>query len=294
VIVIHASPPCQHYLCEAIPPAYTEYVGKMILDQIKTDGTRPLLLDLFCGAGGASMGYYRAGFDVIGVDIKPMPRYPFRFIQADALNLLDTLILGGTTNDARIDFVVDWGYRLASFAAIHASPPCQSWSIMSACMPGTREKYPQLIRPVRERLQMTGSPYVIENVGGAKSELINPVMLCGTSFGKRIWRHRLFENNFGLPPLECKHNGHPINIENVAGRKRLRDEFGVGVNMERLWITEMGVRWMRVHDAHESIPPVFTEYVGDHLMQYLDARSNVIDTVTAAYDVPKSMLGLAA
>ena len=135
--------------------------------------TRPRLLDLFCGAGGAAMGYHRAGFDVVGVDINPQPHYPFAFHQADALE-----------------------YPLAGFDAIHASPPCQRFSTMtqrwarSSSRPGPDE-------PTRSRLRESMLPYVIENVAGAP--LVGPIRLCGSSFGLPVRRHRLFE--MSSPPL---------------------------------------------------------------------------------------------
>lgn len=269
-------------LCEAIPPAYTEYVGKMILDQIKTDDTKPLLLDLFCGAGGASMGYYHVGFDVIGVDIKPMSRYPFTFIQADALDLLDMLILGGTTNDARIDFVVGWGYGLKSFAAIHASPPCQKYSASTVFWRKQGKEYPDLIAPARDRLQETGLPYVIENVPGAP--LNAPVILCGSHFGMvRQWephgtvmlrRHRLFETNW--PLTDPGPHDHQYKAVSVAGHdlSSHRRKFGCGVP-QQVKNDLMGIDWMSRDQLGQAIPPAYTEYVGGHLMQYLGARSNV-------------------
>src|ERR1700734_2045923 len=141
---------------------------------------RPRLLDLFCCAGGAGVGYSRAGFEVVGVDNKRQPNYPLPFIHADALKLDPAFI--------------------ASFDAIHASPPCQSYSDL-AKRNGNGHMWPRLIEPVRDMLIASGLPYVIENVDGAP--LLNPVVLCGTMFPQlRVLRHRLFEANFAMvPPL---------------------------------------------------------------------------------------------
>jgi len=147
---------------------------------------KPKLLDLFCCAGGAGVGYGRAGFDVVGIDITPQPRYPFPFIQADALTI-----------DPRF---------LALFDVIHASPPCQSYSDL-AKRNRNGHKWPRLIEPVREILQRTGLPYVLENVEGAP--LNDPLVLCGTMFPKlRVIRHRLFESN--VPLLSRAHKPHPL------------------------------------------------------------------------------------
>lgn len=219
---------------------------------------KPLLLDLFCGAGGASAGYWRAGFDVIGVDIRPQPRYPFLFYQHDAVELLDELLAGRAV----------LGFLLPDLAAIHASPPCQHYSGLSNCQPGTKERYPDLIGPVRERLIRTGLPYLIENVPHAP--LIDPATLCGTSFGMRIRRHRLFEASFGLPGTVCKHNGYVMNPHNTAGRNRMRELFGIKQgDLSRAWCDEMGLCWMKWENAREAIPPAFTEYIGHHLISHL-------------------------
>ena len=130
------------------------------------------LLDLFCGAGGAAVGYHRAGFDdITGVDIKPMPRYPFEFVQGDAL-----------------EYVIEHG---AEFDVIHASPPCQAYSVETPIK--YKHTHPDLIEPTRKALEKVGKPYIIENVSGARSKLYRSVMLCGTMFGLNIWRHRYFE-----------------------------------------------------------------------------------------------------
>ena len=147
---------------------------------------RPRLLDLFCCAGGAGAGYSRAGFEVVGIDIKPQPRYPLPFIQADALALDPKFV--------------------ALFDAVHASPPCQSYSDL-AKRNRNADAWPRLLDPVRDMLIRSGLPYIIENVEGAP--LRDPVMLCGTMFkGLRVIRHRLFETNF--PLLTPPHGKHPI------------------------------------------------------------------------------------
>ena len=119
------------------------------------------LLDLFCGAGGAAMGYHRAGFEVVGVDIKPQPNYPFEFVQGDALWLLEILIRQGSLCPSATS-----RYWLKDFAGIHASPPCQASSRMRSRWPD--RKHPELIPPVRELLEAAGLPYVIENVVAAR------------------------------------------------------------------------------------------------------------------------------
>ena len=152
---------------------------------------KPKLLDLYCGAGGAAMGYYRAGFEVVGVDIKPQPHYPFDFHQADALE-----------------------FSLYGFDAYHASPPCQKHSVMTKGRWQDRlDSHPDLIKPTRERLILTGKPYTIENVEGSRRELITPVKLCGTMLGletlegNQLRRHRYFEcNEFWLLVPPCNHN----------------------------------------------------------------------------------------
>jgi len=215
---------------------------------------RPVLLDLFCGAGGAGMGYSYAGFDVIGVDIKPQPKYPFPFIQADAMDILDDVLRDS--------------YR--QVAAIHASPPCQHYSGLSNCVPGTKAKYPDLVGPVRALLKASGLPWVIENV--PFSPLIDPVILCGTSFGMKIRRHRLFESPVPIEPLACAHNGYVMNPYAASGRQRMRDWGIPQGQLNATWRREMGVGWMSGHEGSEAIPPAYTEYVGKHLMRYADHR----------------------
>lgn len=139
------------------------------------------LLDLFCGAGGAAEGYRRAGFDdIVGIDLYPQPNYPFRFFEDDAMA---------------------WGFDLGYFDLIHASPPCQAYSSTRTLH---ENEYPRYVERIREFLVQAEVPYVIENVVGAP--LINPVKLCGSSFGLGVRRHRLFESNMALMSTGCRHD----------------------------------------------------------------------------------------
>lgn len=207
---------------------------------------RPLLLDLFCGAGGAARGYFLAGFDVIGIDNRPMPRYPYRFTQGDA-----------------ICFLRDHGKK---YDAIHASPPCQDYSVLKH--PGNSGKHQRLIESVRQALVDCGVPYVIENVMGAKRELRNPIMLCGMMFGLELYRHRLFECSDKIKspqhlPHEtpCSKAGHwkPGTFVSVCGNcspiARSREA--------------MGIDWMNRDELAQSIPPAYTLHVGLQLKEYV-------------------------
>ncbi len=215
---------------------------------------KPLLLDLFCCAGGAGVGYKRAGFDVVGVDIVPRPSNPLPFIQADALTLDPKFI--------------------ALFDAIHASPPCQSYSDL-AKRNGNANEWPRLIDPVRKILLDSGKPWVIENVEG--SPLIDPVVLCGTMFkGLRVLRHRLFEANFKIVPPE--HKKHP-KVHTFDKRKShfgKTDEWkdfvqvtGGGNCTLAAARDAMGISWMSKGEINEAIPPAYTEFIGRQLMKHL-------------------------
>lgn len=212
--------------------------------------SRPLLLDLFCGQGGASQGYYRAGFDVVGVDICPQPRYPFQLSQRHWRNGLRE-ILGAP-----------YRYKIV---AIHASPPCQAYS---AAQRIRGFDHPDLIADVRAELELAGLPYVIENVPGARPWLRNPVLLCGTMFpALRVYRHRLFETNW---PLAQPAHGTHVAPQVKMGRPPKPGEWiqpvgnfsGVSearAAMEMPWASREGLR--------EAIPPAYTEYVGRQMLQ---------------------------
>jgi DNA (cytosine-5)-methyltransferase 1 len=217
-------------------------------------GRKLRLLDLFCCAGGAGVGYHRAGFDVVGVDIKPQPNYPLPFIHADVMML-------------------DPGF-LASFDAVHASPPCQSYSDL-AKRNGNADAWPRLIEPVREMLIQSGLPYIIENVEGAP--LHKPVILCGTMFkGLRVLRHRLFETNF--PLVAPAHGKHP-KVHTFDKRKShygrtddMRDFVqvtGGGNSSIAAARDAMGIDWMTKNELNEAIPPAYTQFIGVQLMEYM-------------------------
>lgn len=218
---------------------------------------RPRLLDLFCCAGGAAMGYERAGFEVVGVDIDHQPHFPFEFIRADALTLDPAFIAG--------------------FDAIHASPPCQSYSDL-ARRNRNGHMWPRLVEPVRAMLKRSGLPYIIENVEGAP--LHDPVILCGTMFPSlRVIRHRLFEANFPLsvPP----HGKHPL----VFTHDKRKNHYGkLDQDTSFVQVTgggncsianakdAMGIDWMNKHELNESIPPAYTEHLGEQLMLEVSRR----------------------
>jgi DNA (cytosine-5)-methyltransferase 1 len=209
------------------------------------------LLDLFCCAGGAAMGYHRAGFEVVGVDIKPQPHYPFEFVQADAL-----AFLGARGADG--------------FDAIHASPPCQRFSDL-AKRNGNAHEWPDLIAPIREWLRDLDLPFIIENVEGAP--LRRPVMLCGTMFPDlRVIRHRLFESNITLSVPQ--HGPHPL----VYTRDKRKAHYGKldewtspvqvtgGGNCSVAAARDaMGIDWMTKDELNEAIPPAYTEWLGAQL-----------------------------
>jgi DNA (cytosine-5)-methyltransferase 1 len=215
---------------------------------------KPRLLDLFCCAGGAGVGYSQVGFEVVGVDIKPQPNYPLPFIQADALTL-----------DPEF---------MASFDAVHASPPCQAYSDL-AKRNGNADKWPRLIVPVRTMLVRSGLPYVIENVDGAP--LLHPVVLCGTMFPElRVLRHRLFDANFEIVPPP--HGEHP-KVHTLDRRKAhfgKTDEWkdfvqvtGGGNSTLAAARDAMGIDWMTKGQINEAIPPAYTRFVGKHLLRHL-------------------------
>lgn len=224
------------------------------------DVSAPRILDLFCGAGGAGMGYHRAGFEVVGVDIAPQPNYPFEFHQADALGFLKSQA------------------QMPRFDAVHASPPCQHYSTQTA----DRSKHEALIGPVREALIRLGNPYIIENVEGAAKELIDPIRLCGSSFGMDIRRHRYFESNWPLVGVPCNHAWQTPRFRSLDIKShragRLASVVGVHGHLNYpgegpLREAAMGIDWMTQPELAESIPPAFTEFIGRQLAGHLRASA---------------------
>jgi DNA (cytosine-5)-methyltransferase 1 len=218
---------------------------------------RPKLVDPFCGAGGASMGYFRAGFNVVGIDDIDQPNYPFKFIKADAIELLS-----------------DRGF-MSQFDAAAGSPPCQGYSKMTRCRPGLAAKYPKLIEVVRDLYGTWGGPWIIENVEGAglagQDDLFGAygVMLCSTMFGRELYRHRWFEASFPLPspPHHPRHDkpaspaGHwvPGTVMSIAGHvtpvARAREL--------------MDMDWTAREELVEAVPPYMTEHLGALLLKHL-------------------------
>lgn len=207
------------------------------------------LLDLFCGAGGAAMGYHRAGFEVVGVDINPQPRYPFEFHQADALE-----------------------YPLNGFDVVHASPPCQKHTCLKSMW--NAKKHKDFVSPTRNKLIESGALYVIENVPG--SPLLAPLKLCGTMFELSagpydLRRHRLFESNVEIIQPRCNHiKGKPVigvYGDHVRCRRRNGDlpmALGRPLAQEAL-----GIDWMNWKEMSQSIPPAYTEFIGRQLIEYI-------------------------
>lgn len=219
---------------------------------------RPLLLDLFCGAGGCSVGYHRAGFDVVGVDHKPQPRYPYRFILGDVFEVME-----------------NFGPTLADYSVIHASPPCQKFSIASRCRPG--RQYRDLLTPTLRLLSSPATPcWVIENVIGAPLSRYS-CKLCGLMFGLKVFRHRLFESShLLLRPEHPSHRGIHVGVAGmvcVAGHgstsRYNRIKTPPDHRNKASWVKAMGIDWMTRDELSQAIPPAYTEYIGKQLMRII-------------------------
>lgn len=207
--------------------------------------SKPRILDLFCGAGGASVGYHRAGFDVVGVDINPQSRYPFEFHQGDALKFL-------------LEHHQD-------FDAFHASPPCQAWTLAQRIQGNS---HPDFVTATRAAFELIGRPWIIENVEGAP--LRDPVTLCGASFPDlRVYRHRLFESNATL--TAPAHQPHSAPIRKMGRQPQPGEFMHVVGNFSGVTYAReaMGIDWMTRDELRESIPPAYTEYLGTQLLDHV-------------------------
>jgi DNA (cytosine-5)-methyltransferase 1 len=215
----------------------------------------PRLLDLFCGAGGAAMGYHRAGFEVVGVDINRQPHYPFQFVQADAMT-----------------------FPLDGFDVIHASPPCQSYSRATRNLWGAEraDAHPDLLAPTRDRLAGSGLPYIIENVEGAPIRA--SIMLCGTMFGLNIRKHRWCETSFDLllAPASCGDHRNLYNPWKGGPGVRSADKFREAQGTP--WIPGEGGSSRKTAvrtggDCSDAIPPAYTEWIGRQLIRAIEVAA---------------------
>lgn len=226
--------------------------------------SRPLLLDLFCGAGGAAVGYHRAGFDVIGVDIAPQPHYPFEFHRADV-------------------FVYPpewWG----EIDVIHASPPCQAFTQMSARWRGKGTKadlHTDELTPTRAMLSRLAIPWVIENVNGARWHMATSLVLHGGMFGLGVHRPRRFESNVTLLGFKAKQTEQPIGVYGTKPDGRTTYRYRNNGNYKGKSLIRaarsveeaqqvMGIDWMpEWNEIKEAIPPAYTEFIGVQLLEHL-------------------------
>ena len=221
---------------------------------------KPRLLDLFCGAGGCSVGYARAGFAVVGVDIAPQKHYPFEFVQADALEVLRSLVAGG-----KHLLLNGNSFALWNFDAIHASPPCQAYSVAAQSERNAGKEYPDLIAETRELLKVTGLPWVIENVPGAPMR--TDISLCGCQVGLELRRVRWFETSWHGFHMSAPHH-HPHPVPSVVGHGTpswVREQLGYNPTIAD-YRASMGIDWMNRDELSQAIPPAYTEIVGAQLL----------------------------
>lgn len=216
---------------------------------------RPRLLDLFCGAGGCAMGYHRAGFDVVGVDIAAQPRYPFEWLREDALEVLKD------------------GAFVSKFDVIHASPPCQAYTPLRHL---AGKSYPDLVAETRRLLNAAGKPWVIENVMGSP---VAGIVLCGTMFALRVYRHRRFESTAFLVPREHPPHVVPAGEPGTKGGKRRKAHYMAGGfvtvcgNVGSYAGAAMGIDWMTGKELSQAIPPAYMEFIGRQLLAALKGVS---------------------
>ena len=214
------------------------------------------ILDLYCGAGGGAMGLHRAGFGVVGIDIKPQPNYPFEFIQADALE-----------------------FDLEGYDAYWATPPCQAYSFAARRWRNSGIEYPDLIKRTRDKLLRTNKPFVIENVVGAP--IRKDLLLCGEMFGLKVIRHRIFEFR-GLKVPQPKHkkhkglvrDGYYVTVAGQGGNDSKHNYCKLrgleGKTKLEVWQHAMDIDWMTKKELTQAIPPAYSEYIGKYLKEVME------------------------
>lgn len=211
----------------------------------------PIILDLYCGAGGASKGYFKAGFEPIGVDHGPQPRYPFLFLRWDAVAFART----------------QWQF-IERCAAIHASPPCQRYTQSALYRRNMGCEYPDLVGPTRDALELTGKPWVMENVVGAPMR--PDLKLCGCFFNLPIRRVRIFETSWGAKwtAPEHKHAGPVLSVVGCGTPTWVRQKLGYSP-VAQDYRDAMGIQWMTRKELSQAIPPAYTELVGRMLKEQI-------------------------
>lgn len=239
--------------CGAVymPTGASRMVALHRLGRVEGDVVTLRALDLFCGAGGATRGLQLAGFHVTGVDIRPQPQYcGDMFVQGDA---------------------VSPPFDLSQFDFIWASPPCQAYTGMQRLNTrAPKRDHPKLIDPVRELLRASGVPHCIENVPGAP--LDRPLILCGSMFGLKVRRHRLFESNFYILQPQCRHDldGRPIAV--YGDHPQTPGDKTFNVNRARTLAEgrdAMAIGWMDWRPLTQAIPPAFSQFIGKAAIAYL-------------------------
>jgi DNA (cytosine-5)-methyltransferase 1 len=212
---------------------------------------KPRLLDLFCGAGGCSVGYDRAGFDVVGVDMNPKlaKNYPFELVVADAMT-----------------------YPLDGFDAVHASPPCQAYSQSAQSQRNAGKEYPDLLAATRDRLVANGAPWVIENV--PRAPMRPDFKLCGCQFTLKLRRERWFEVSWPVSHLTnpCYHYEPVVSVVGHGTPTWVREQLGYNPTIHD-YRAAMGIDWMNRNELSQAIPPAYTEFIGAQLFDHIAERA---------------------
>lgn len=233
--------------------------------------TRPKLLDLFCGAGGASMGYHRGGFDVYGVDLINRKRYPFAFRKGDAISVLEAKLDGQLLEFTHKDGTTEQ-LGLDAFAAVHASPPCQAYSHSTEGFRNAGAEYPDLLAPTRDLLLAIRQPWIIENVPGAPMRA--DYRLCGCYFGLQLRRDRWFETSwhgFAMMPTH-DHSGPSFSVIGDYSTSAERKKLGRAATSDER-NRAMGIDWMKGHELGLAIPPDYSQWLSTDLLAAISTQA---------------------